>query len=637
MKLRAKFMITAVAVCAVPMAIAGYFAGRIGQDAIRRSIEAQEQTVAVQVADYVAAEMAAVADTLRVQSRVLDLTQKGTEAPTPERLQKFLQFVYHQKEVFSVVGVYDERGTPLAPPAFQERPRDNAALGRHDAMTADDAAEVPKRAPLAEALAHNVATGEVFLAGRDASPQLIVALRYEPMPDEAPQLILAMVSLRPLARYLRELETADRRLMLLDRASRVVASSDRESQTALEPRLFPNGLPGTLPERPFVAAYPSQDGTRVVGAFAPANPFHLGVATERPLSQAMEPVTRMGFATVYWVSISGVLAALVAAWLGRNLSRRIIDLGSAARAVSQGRLDTQLQVRTRDEIGDLAKAFNAMTTSLDAARAEILRQTREIKNWNRNLEQRVAEKTRELQQAQDVLLRSRSLAAIGVLGSGVAHEINNPLAGVLGLSQLMLADMPEDHPWRPMVEDVEGQALRIRHIVANLLRLSQRQAGEDFRLVDLSRVIDDALELASPSSLADAHIVIDKRVVSPSPPIRGSAFQLQAAIIHIIKNARVAMEDGGGTLTLETSLPAAKLLCLRVSDTGRGIKPEHLPRIFDPFFTTKQKWDETGMGLAVVHKIVEDHGGQIRAESRVGYGTSFFLTFPLDEGQATLT
>ena len=636
MKLRAKFVITAVAVCAIPMAVAGYFAGRIGQSAIRDAIEAQEQTVAVQVADYVAGEMASIVDMLRIQARILDLTQRGTEVPTAERLQKFLQFIYHQKEVFSVVGVYSQDGVALAPPAFQERPRDNATLGRHDPMTADDAAEVPKRAPLTEAMMQEVTTSEVFLAGPEQLPQMIVTLRYEPVPDEPAQVILAQVSLRPLTRYLRERQGQDRLLVLLDRACRVVATSSPEGGPPLRPKTLPNSLPGTLPDHPFVAEFEAEQGYRVVGAFAPANPFHLGITSERPLKQALEPVTRMGFATVYWVSISALLAALVAAALGRIVSRRIGDLAEAARSVSQGRLDTQLQVRARDELADLAKAFNAMTTSLDAARAEILRQTREIKNWNRNLEKRVGEKTQQLQQAQDMLLRSRALAAMGVLGSGVAHEINNPLSGVLGLAQLMLSDMPVDHPWRPMTQDIEDQALRIRHIVSNLLRLSQRQAEEDYRNLDLSRVVEDALELCGPSGLLDAGIKIDKRIVSPSPPIRGSAFQLQAAIIHIIKNARAAMEATGGVLTLETSMPGHKLLQLRITDTGRGITPENLPRIFDPFFTTKQKWDETGMGLAVVHKIVEDHGGQIRAESQMGHGTSFFLTFPIDAGPLPL-
>ena len=188
-----------------------------------------------------------------------------------------------------------------------------------------------------------------------------------------------------------------------------------------------------------------------------------------------------------------------------------------------------------------------------------------------------------------------------------------------------------------MVKDVEEQAQRIQSIVANLLRLAQRQAGEDFRPLDLSRIIDDALELCGPRTFRDAHIDIQRRVVSPSPPVRGSAPQLQAALMHLIQNARGAMEGKGGTLMLETSIPEARLLRLRITDTGRGISGDNLPRIFDPFFTTKARRADTGIGLSVVHKIIEDHGGTIRVESAPGQGTSFFITLPIDTGSSHLT
>src|SRR6185369_1786753 len=197
-------------------------------------------------------------------------------------------------------------------------------------------------------------------------------------------------------------------------------------------------------------------------------------------------------------SVSALVAAVVGGALARTLSGRVGVLADGARQIAQGKLETHLEVQTSDELGELAKAFNAMATSLDAARTEILRQTDEIMAWNETLEKRVDEKTKELREAQDLLLRSRSLAAIGSLGAGVAHEINNPLAGILGLSQLLLADLPEVHPARPMLQDLEEQAVRIQSIVGNLLRLSHRQAGEDFRPVDLARIIDDALELCGP-------------------------------------------------------------------------------------------------------------------------------------------
>jgi two-component system NtrC family sensor kinase len=219
----------------------------------------------------------------------------------------------------------------------------------------------------------------------------------------------------------------------------------------------------------------------------------------------------------------------------------------------------------------------------------------------------------------------------------VAHEINNPLTGVLGLAQLLLADLPGDHPARPMVEDIEAQAVRIQGIVSNLLRLAQKQSGEDFRNLDLSRVLDDALELCGLNAITEAGVRVVRRVAAPSPPVRGSAVQLQAALIQLIQNAKGAMaEAGGGQLVVETSGSEPGLLRLRISDTGRGIKPEHLPRIFDPFFTTKIRRTDTGIGLSVVHKIIEDHGGTIRVESELGHGTTFWITLPIAAGASHL-
>ncbi len=199
---------------------------------------------------------------------------------------------------------------------------------------------------------------------------------------------------------------------------------------------------------------------------------------------------------------------------------------------------------------------------------------------------------------------------------------------MLGLAQLALGDLPKDHPIYPMVRDIEDQALRIQGIVANLLRFSQRQGGEGFKTLNMASILDDAIELCGPQNLAGAKIQVIKRVAGASPPVLGNALQLQAAFIQLIQNAVAAME-GGGTLTLETTLPEAKLFRVRVSDTGRGIRPEHLSRIFDPFFTTKAQRTDTGIGLSVVHQIIEDHGGTIRVESVLGSGTTFWVTFPI--------
>src|SRR4029079_16387668 len=158
----------------------------------------------------------------------------------------------------------------------------------------------------------------------------------------------------------------------------------------------------------------------------------------------------------------------------------------------------------------------------------------------------------------------------------------------------------------------------------NMLRLSQKQTGHDTMAVDLARTLDDAIELCGPSELAASGIEVVRRFES-APPLRGNATQLQEAFIQLIQNGRAAMPKGG-KLTLEVRAVDDKLVRACIYDTGRGISPEHLPRIFDPFFTTKTgDRDAAGLGLSFVHRVIEDNGGTIRAESAVGIGTKFVL------------
>jgi signal transduction histidine kinase len=622
MKLLPKFALLSFGVSVAPLAIAGLSATRISQQALRESIEEQEQLVAANVSGYVANHLGNLLEILRAETRVLDRTTRREEM-----LGQFLRLVYHQNEDFSVVLAVDEQGKPLAKAAYQGKPRPNSVLGDHEAMGPEDIELATRKIAVWATIKNSFALGPVFAAGPRGAAHTVLSVKYDPHPDQPAMVLAAVVSLLRIQNHIASLSEGSRDILLLDDSSRVVASGRSVDPPKFETKPLARTLAGTLPDRRQVSAYDS-GGRRVIGAFAPVDGFPFGVVVERLESEALFPVRRLGWTTVFWMSVSGFVAAVVGAALARSLAGRAGALAEGARKIAAGKLDTQLTVQSNDELGELAKAFNAMSTSLDAARTEILRQTEEITSWNETLERRVDEKTRELREAQDLLLRSRSLAAIGSLGAGVAHEINNPLAGILGLSQLMLGDLPEDHPARPMIKDVEEQALRIQSIVANLLRLAQKQAGEDFRTLDLAKVVDDALDLCSPKTLADAGIAIDKRVVSPSPPIRGSAAQLQAAIMQLIQNARGAMESGG-QLTLESSIPEEKLLRLRIADTGRGISPEHLPRIFDPFFTTKARRTDTGIGLSVVHKIIEDHGGTIRVESEPSRGTTFWITFPI--------
>jgi two-component system NtrC family sensor kinase len=638
MKLLSKLTLLSLGVSAIPLGIAGYSSLRIGQSALRSAIEDKEITVARQVAEYAAGEIGNLISTLRVDARTFDLTRSGQGAPTPQGLLKFLELVYHQSDDFCAVAMFDEHGSPVGQAAFMENPANYESFRNHEPMRPTDVEAVGLMAPLGDAMSHGQGTGPVFLGGPNRVPHVVLAVAYDPSLGGGKKILAAEISLKRLGEYVTSMSSNDTDVRFLDGRSRLIAAGARHGVARLESLTLPGAREGELPAGESISEH-EVEGRRVIGTYAPVRPFGFGVVVNETLDAALLPVNRIRYATLFWIGISGVIGSVVARTFARRLAQRVDVLAAGSREIAAGHLETRIAQTSTDELGDLAGAFNTMAGALDAARAQILAQTKEIMGWNETLEKRALEKTKELRQAQELLLRSRSLAALGELGAGVAHEINNPLAGVLGISQLMLSDLPANHPARPMAQDIEEQALRIRKIVSNLLRFAQRQAGEDAKPIDIARVLDDAVELCGPSDLLAAGIEVVRRYAEGAPPVRGSAIQLQEAFIQVIQNARTAMQGAGGgrgTLTLETSTPDRKLVRVSIGDTGHGISPENLPRIFDPFFTTKREWSGIGMGLSVVHKTIEDHGGSIEVQSEVGKGTTFVMTFPAHLGTAQL-
>jgi two-component system NtrC family sensor kinase len=445
------------------------------------------------------------------------------------------------------------------------------------------------------------------------------------------------VSLKRLAHYVASLSTKDIDVKLLDSRGRLFAAGSIPRVDKLEPQRVPGAREGELPPGEIVAEY-TNGGRHLIGAYAPVAPWGLGAVVDKTVTEALRPVANIRFATLFWMAISILLASIGAWLLARRLIDRLAALAAGSKQIAAGNLETRIAPDGGDELANLATSFNQMANSLDVARKKITQQTNEIMAWNQTLEKRVEEKTNELRQAQDLLLRSRSLSALGELGAGVAHEINNPLTGALGIVQLLLADLPAGHPASPLLQDLEREALRIRKIVQNMLRLAHRQSGTDTTPLELSRVVDDAIELCGPSELSGAGIEVVRRY-EPVPPVRASATQLEEAFIQLIQNARAAMlGQRGGKLTLDIKAIENKLVRVTVSDTGAGISAEILPRIFDPFFTTKASdRSGSGLGLSFVHRIVEDNGGTIAVESTPGAGTKFTLTFPADAGRAHRT
>jgi two-component system NtrC family sensor kinase len=321
------------------------------------------------------------------------------------------------------------------------------------------------------------------------------------------------------------------------------------------------------------------------------------------------------------------LAGLLYLWARASIVAPVTALVEGTRRVGRDDLDVEIEVHSEDELGLLARSFNDMTHSLRRLQDE-------LEDVLRGLESHLQERTVELKEAHDQLVRSEKLTALGKLSASVAHEINNPLAGILTFAKLVsrtLAEGPPDDARRAALQRnlalIERETQRCSSIVRNLLDFSRERPMQP-RPLDPRAPLDEALSLLEDQ--LKTHGIELERDLSPVPEVVADFGQLRQAFVNIAFNACEAMGNSG-RLKVATR-PAGNAVEVVIEDTGPGIPPDRLTKIFDPFFTTKEKG--TGLGLSVVYGIVEKHGGTISVDSEVGRGTAFTIRLPATSAAA---
>jgi signal transduction histidine kinase/CheY-like chemotaxis protein len=329
----------------------------------------------------------------------------------------------------------------------------------------------------------------------------------------------------------------------------------------------------------------------------------------------------LGLATMGVIAMGILLTVL----LVRIIADPVHQLVEATRRIARGDLDVLLRVESQDEIGELASSFNQMTLKLQRSREDLER-------TNLKLEQKVQERTRELEEAQNQLVQAEKMSVVGQLVSGVAHELNNPLAGVLGYSQL-LQRMDLSEEVRRALDKIESEAERCRRIVQNLLIFARKNTPQK-RLVDVNSVLESVLELKTYQFKVD-NIRVEREMERGIPRTLADASQLQQVFMNIIHNAQQAVGEhrGSGCIRVRTRAADGRIR-VEIADSGPGISPENLTRIFDPFFTTKEVGQGTGLGLSICYGIIQEHRGRIWAESREGEGSSFHIELPVQSEEA---
>lgn len=315
-----------------------------------------------------------------------------------------------------------------------------------------------------------------------------------------------------------------------------------------------------------------------------------------------------------------VIASLSAVFVWRVVHDPLSALKAGTERLGSGELGYQVEVGQAGELADVARAFNTMSRQLLEAHGE-------INAWAHTLEARVEQKTRELSSAQEEMLRVERMASIGKLAAVVAHEINNPLAGILTYAKLLKKRFAgKDDEIYSTLDLMESESRRCGEIVKNLMTFA-RKTSMNYEESDLNEVIARCVRLVQ-HKLELANIGLQRELAPDLPKVRCDAGQIEQVVLALVMNAIDAMPNGG-TLTLRTRRKAENEVQMEVRDDGVGMPPEVLAHLFEPFFTTKERGRGLGLGLATSRSIVERHEGKIEASSAPGSGTVLTITLPV--------
>ncbi|UCD98083.1 MAG: cache domain-containing protein [Chloroflexota bacterium] len=335
----------------------------------------------------------------------------------------------------------------------------------------------------------------------------------------------------------------------------------------------------------------------------------IGILYVGILEEKYTDIQRGMILTFLAITIAGALVSLVVSYFfAQRMLVPIFELVNASKAVASGNLNAKVEISTNDELEELADSFNAMAEAL----------------------QKRDKQLREF--ATQKIMESEKLALIGQLSANVAHELNNPLTGIVTYSHLILENSGSDDPNKSSIEKIVGQATRCRDIIRGLLDFS-RQRKPDKVFSNINTVVEQCISFVENQALFH-NIEIIKNFQEDLPMIVIDPSQIERVIMNIIINAAEAMEGEGELIITTRSNIEKDAVVLEFKDTGPGIGEENIDKIFDPFFTTKDVGHGTGLGLAISYGVVKAHNGSISVESELGKGTTFIVRLPekvLDE------
>jgi len=587
---RIKLLLAVFALLTISVAaITGFMARKFGDDKI-----AYVNDVAAIVADSTAAESAALlrgylhdmhllaaiesepatepADKVRLTSRIF------------ERFPEFVSVIVEENGVAATT-IYDRKA--LAALGIVGEDLATRALAGVSTMSSADAA--------------TARIGTVAMPGTE--PLLVLAESLPPSPDQPARILLACLRLKELA------DAVDRGRgfgsALVDSSGKVLVAGGRFAGAGVAgaaPAWIQPMLEVQTPAQVGVVTREfTADKIQYIGARTAARVAGVIAITAIPRSAAYLTARDL-LDNLMLVSMALIVAgAVVALLISRRLTKPLEQLALGAERIGQGDFDTKVHAESSDEIGALAVAFNRMASGLQ-------------------------EREHALIQAQRALVHSEKMAAFGQLGAGIAHEVNNPLAGILGHAQLAIRRLGPENPAKASLDLIAQETGRCIDIIKNLMRFA-RQDTPQFQPVDANEAVGAALSIVD-HQLSLHGIRIVRELGASLPQVNGDINQLQQVLVNLAINAQQAMAGQRGELSVRTRAVGGQVL-IELQDSGPGISPELQKKIFEPFFTTKAAGQGTGLGLSVSYGIIESHGGRIEVRSSLGSGATFVISLPV--------
>ena len=609
MRFRSKIFAVLTVVGLLPLALLGLLSFSVNRDELERTASATQEALAQEAARGTEHWVARGVEALRLSVSILPFEQLR-----PEEIPSALHIPYAQLEVIDALALLDDRGRLAAPVVMEARGQSS-----RPAFPAEDLPRFLAAVPVELAVQAGTALGAPYLSS-SGEPHVAVAVRVSIQPA---RVVAAQFSLRELQQEMREVARPPGVAFLATTEGGVLANAGGPDV----PRAFASltSAAGSA-HGPFTRAVPGTDGKNWLASASPVGDLGWVAVVAQPAEAALGPAFRVRRYTIFWGLVALLLTAALGLVVSRSLTVPIDRLKRSARALQEGRYGEPVGVFGRDELGELAEAFGYMAQ-------EIQRRDGEIRSWNGELQHRVEQKGAELKAAQDQILRTRRLAAIGSLGAGLAHEINNPLMALAGFLALLQRDGLEKQSGT--LSKAQEQVQRVARIVEGMLQFASQERAVQGRRFALAGPVRTVLQKYE-DQFREGRIEVLADLDAPLREAEGDPVQIEQVVEHLVRNAMQAM-PGGGQLQISVGAVGGDSLKLVVSDTGRGIAAGVRERIFDPFFSTKDSGKGAGLGLSISHTIVEAHHGRILLDSIEGQGATFTVVLPAASAPAHLS